>query len=125
MTQETERGCPAPDTPTELATDTVTPGGYAAKGVSTSTHLSGLDLPAPDKSPEELIAFADGWATGYARGQVEGFAEGFATADEVLKGAITAALGQPGDDYSAAVRRANRTLAVVQYRRRYATREAA
>lgn len=96
---------------------TVTPGWHPPEGAASQARLSGFDLPVPELSADELIAFAQGWISGYTRGQEDGFETGFETADTVLKGAIAAALGKPGDDYTTAVRRANRSLAVIQNRR--------
>ena len=100
------------------------PGGGAARQQVDETRAESstpagyvVNPEPPDKTEAELLAYADGWLAGYERGQADGYAAGFATADTILKGAVAAALGRPGDDFSTAVKRANRNLAVVQYRR--------
>lgn len=108
----------APGDPPETATNTQSP-----DSVTRASDIFGLPLPAPDRSDDFLIGFAQGFVAGWRHGGREGFAAGYRVADEVLKGAITAALGQSGDDYTAAVRRSNRRMAVVAYRRRFDARD--
>ena len=113
---QTRRSGPYPEAaPTEPDEAHGTPRGYGSS-------LSGIPMPASDMAPDALIAFGMGFCAGWQHGEQQGRADGYRRADEMLRSAVAAALGNPGDDFPAAVRRLNRTAAVLDYRRDLAER---